>query len=110
MSLVVGQRRRAGAPRQAVEERHLADHLAVLEQVDGRLAAVLGGQIDPDDAGGDHVEPVQFVALLEEDVVRLQRHLAGDRRQSPYVVRIEAVEEDGPPEPGGKITRSHMRR
>src|ERR1700730_16962145 len=102
-----GERGRTGASGKAVEKRHLADDLAVFEEVDGRFAAVLCGQVDAKDARDDDVEPVRFVTLLEENVVRLQRHFAGDARQSRHVVRIEAVEEDGPPEPGGKITARH---
>src|SRR5437588_723213 len=83
----------------AVEERHFADDLAVLEEVDRRLAAVLGSQVDADNARGDDIEAVRFVALLEQRVVRMQRHLAGNARQPPYVVWIEAIEEHGPPEP-----------
>ena len=53
-------------------------HLAVLEEVDGRLAPVFRRQVDADYAGSDDIEPVGLVALLEEHVVRLQRHLAGN--------------------------------
>ena len=53
----------------------------------GRLATVLGGQIDADDAGDDQIEPVGLVALVEESGVGLKRRLAGDAGKPAEVAR-----------------------
>ncbi len=93
--LRVGQRRRAGAARQTVEQRHFADHLPVLEEVDRRLPGIVGGQVDADDAGDDDIEAVRLVALVEQCLGRREIALAGDPGEPAKVALVEAAEENG---------------
>ena len=93
----LGECRRAGAARQAVEQRHFADHLALFGEIDRGLAAVLGGQVDANDAGNDDVEPVGFVSLIEQNRACRQGLFAGDPGKTPELVVVEPVEEHCPP-------------
>ena len=99
----VGQRRGAGAARQPVEERHLADHLALLGQEHRRLAAVLGREVDAHDPRRHDVEPVGFVALVEEHLAGGKRPLAGDARQPAEFRLVEPVEQHCPAELGRQV-------
>ncbi len=87
----VGERGGAGAPRQAVEKGDLADHLALLQEADGGLAAVLGGEVDAHDAGDDDVEPVGLLALLEQDGAGGQRQLAADAAKAAQALRVDPL-------------------
>ena len=76
-----------------VEQRQLAEHLALAHDREQRLAAVGGGVPELDLAVGDDVQPVPGVALGEQDVPAEQPALLHGRLQGSGCLGVQRGEQ-----------------
>ena len=87
-----GRRRRAGA---RVEEAELTEHLAGAEYGEQVLAAVGGAAAELHLAGGDDVEPIAGLALLEQHVTTFDARTRHALKKSLRILVAQRSEEGG---------------